>query len=80
MQLKDKYNASRYLHPPTLLFGGGGLVWTARDYMRFCPMLVNKGELQGERILKTETVEMMIRDLCNLQRNYEIKERARAWQ
>ena len=39
--------------------GGGGLVSTASDYMRFCQMLLNGGELEGVRILKKETVELM---------------------
>ena len=39
--------------------GGGALVSTAPDYMRFCQMLLNGGELEGVRILKTETVELM---------------------
>ncbi|MDE0315600.1 MAG: serine hydrolase [Candidatus Poribacteria bacterium] len=39
--------------------GGGGLVSTAADYLRFCQMLLNGGELEGVRILKTETVELM---------------------
>ena len=39
--------------------GGGGLVSTASDYMRFCQMLLNGGELDGVRILKKETVERM---------------------
>ena len=44
---------------PGLLSGGGGLVSTARDYLHFCQMLLNKGELFGNRILKPETVAMM---------------------
>ena len=39
--------------------GGGGLLSTAPDYMRFCQMLLNGGELEGVRILKQETVELM---------------------
>ena len=39
--------------------GGGGLVSTAPDYLRFCQMLLNGGELDGVRILKKETVERM---------------------
>lgn len=50
---------SRYLKKPSLLSGGGGLVSTARDYMRFCQMLLNKGQLDGARLLRSETVEMM---------------------
>jgi len=47
---------------PKFLSAGGGLVSTATDYMRFCLMLANKGELDGKRLLKTETVEEMIRN------------------
>ena len=39
--------------------GGSGLVSTAADYLRFCQMLLNGGELDGVRILKSETVELM---------------------
>ena len=39
--------------------GGGGLVTTGADYLRFCQMLLNGGELDGVRILKKKTVEMM---------------------
>ena len=39
--------------------GGGKLVSTAPDYIRFCQMLLNGGELEGVRILKKETVELM---------------------
>ncbi len=39
--------------------GGGGLVSTAADYMRFSQMLLNGGELEGVRVLDKETVELM---------------------
>ena len=39
--------------------GGGGLVSTAADYMRFCQMLLNGGELDDVRILGKKTVELM---------------------
>jgi CubicO group peptidase (beta-lactamase class C family) len=48
--------------PPKFLSGGGGLVSTAADYMRFCLMLTGEGELGGERLLKAETVSMMTRN------------------
>ena len=48
-----------YLAPPKLFSGGGGLVSTAMDYMRFCQMLLNGGELDGVRVLKAETVRLM---------------------
>jgi CubicO group peptidase (beta-lactamase class C family) len=39
--------------------GGGGAVSTAIDYLRFTTALVNQGELDGARILKPESVELM---------------------
>jgi CubicO group peptidase (beta-lactamase class C family) len=44
---------------PKLFSGGGGLVSTAPDYLRFCQMLLNGGELDGARILKPESVQLM---------------------
>mmetsp|Transcript_21835 Transcript_21835/g.51157 ORF Transcript_21835/g.51157 Transcript_21835/m.51157 type:complete len:520 (-) Transcript_21835:145-1704(-) len=37
----------------------GGMVSTAADYARFCLMLLGKGELEGRRILKPETVDFL---------------------
>lgn len=42
--------------------GGGGLVSTTRDYLRFCQMLLNGGELDGRRILSRKTIELMTTD------------------
>ena len=39
--------------------GGGGLVSTASDYLRFSQMLLNGGELDGVRLLSPKTVELM---------------------
>ncbi len=47
------------LNRPKLLSGGGGLFSTSGDYLRFCQMLLNKGELDGVRLLKPATVETM---------------------
>jgi len=47
---------------PKFLSGGGGLVSTATDYMRFCLMLSGRGELEGVRLLKAKTVEEMTRN------------------
>ena len=45
---------------PTRLFsGGGGLVSTAADYLRFCQMLLGGGELDGVHILSPATVQRM---------------------
>jgi CubicO group peptidase (beta-lactamase class C family) len=48
-----------YTRPPRFEGGGGGLVSTAMDYARFCQMILNRGELDGRRILKPETVDLM---------------------
>jgi hypothetical protein len=45
--------------PTTLFSGGGGLVSTAGDYLRFCQMLLNGGELDGARILSPAIVHRM---------------------
>jgi CubicO group peptidase (beta-lactamase class C family) len=37
----------------------GGLFSTAPDYLRFCQMLLNGGELDGKRYLKPESVKYM---------------------
>ena len=48
-----------YTKAPALPSGGGGLVSTATDYMRFCQMLLNGGALDGERLLSPLTVKLM---------------------
>jgi CubicO group peptidase (beta-lactamase class C family) len=48
-----------FTRPPSMESGGGGLVSTTRDYARFCQMILNKGELDGVRILAPATVELM---------------------
>jgi len=50
------------VQPPTVIspiIGGGGLSSTAGDYIRFVRMLLNGGELDGVRILSTDTVALM---------------------
>jgi hypothetical protein len=48
--------------PAKLFAGGGGLASTAPDYLRFCQMLLNGGELDGRRYLAAETVKRMTTD------------------
>ena len=45
-----------------MLSGGGGLLSTPSDYLRFAQMLLNGGELDGRRVLKRETVDLMMRN------------------
>jgi CubicO group peptidase (beta-lactamase class C family) len=45
--------------PAKLFSGGGGLVSTALDYLRFCQMMLNGGELDGVRVLSLKAVKQM---------------------
>lgn len=57
--LLDDPQKSRFASVPTLHSGGGGVVSTLGDYLRFCQMLLNGGTLDGNRVLGRKTVELM---------------------
>ncbi|HJV43550.1 serine hydrolase domain-containing protein [Caulobacter sp.] len=57
--LQDDPEKSRFLSDPSVKSGGGGLVSTADDYMRFCRMLLNGGELDGARLISPKTIKLM---------------------
>lgn len=57
--LQDDPTKSRYLAPPAFISGGGGLVGTAADYLKFCHMLLSGGSLGGERLLSPRTIALM---------------------
>lgn len=66
LEIGDAPETSAYRKKPKFLTGGGGdlnggggLVSTARDYLRFSQMLLNGGELQGKRLLRAKTVRAM---------------------
>ena len=48
--------------PPATLSGGGGLWGTADDYLRFCHLMLGRGELDGVRLLGSRTVDYMTRN------------------
>jgi len=60
--LQDDPDTSTYLEMPQGPSGGGGLVSTAQDYLRFCEMMRRGGELDGERLLSRKTIELMTRN------------------
>ena len=62
LTLRDDPEKSLFAKPPKFLSGGGGLVSTATDYLRFCQMLLNGGELDGVRLLGPKTIELMTRN------------------
>ena len=57
--VQDDPTSSPYLAPPSFVSGGGGLVSTAADYMRFCQMILNRGALDGRRYVSPKTLELM---------------------
>jgi CubicO group peptidase (beta-lactamase class C family) len=57
--LADDPQRSGYRKEPSFLSGGGGLVSSTADYLRFCEMLLGGGEVDGVRILGRKTVELM---------------------
>lgn len=59
IHLVDAPAASPFSSPDRVPSGGVGLVSTAADYLRFARMLLNQGELDGERLLRPETIQMM---------------------
>ena len=63
--VQDKPQDSPYGRPITFFSGGAGLVSTVIDYMRFSQMLLNKGHLDGIRLLGRKTVEFMTMNHLN---------------
>jgi CubicO group peptidase (beta-lactamase class C family) len=59
MALLEDSKTSPFLNVPSQDSGGGGMVGTAADYLRFAQMLLNGGELDGVRVLSEEAVEEM---------------------
>ena len=59
LALADPGGDSRFLEPAATLSGGGGLVSTAADYLRFMRMLRGRGVLEGARVLGRKSVELM---------------------
>ncbi len=71
---QDDAGKSTYAVPPSLESGGGGMVSTAHDYMRFCAMMLHGGTLDGVQILSPKTVALF--SLNHLPDNRELAEMA----
>jgi len=74
IKLQDDAGNSTYAKPPNLESGGGGLVSTAHDYMRFCRMMLGGGTLDGVQILSPKTVALF--SLNHLPGNQELADMA----
>lgn len=59
LTVMDRPETSDFANEVTLFSGGGGLVSTAMDYMKYSQMMLNGGELNGVRIVGPKTVELM---------------------
>lgn len=59
LKLVDAPAKSHYRKLNGFASGGGGMVSTAADYLRFARMMANYGELDGVRLLGRKTVELM---------------------
>jgi len=59
LTVEDRADSSSFAAPVKMLSGGGGLVSTMDDYLRFARMLLNGGTLEGKRLLSPKTVEFM---------------------
>lgn len=59
MVLQDNSETSSFLEPPSFVSGGGGLVGTVQDYLRFARMIAAGGALDGARIVSPKTLALM---------------------
>jgi CubicO group peptidase (beta-lactamase class C family) len=74
LKVQDDAGKSTYAAPPNLESGGGGLVSTAHDYLRFCRMMLHGGTLDGVQILSPKTVALF--SLNHLPNNLELADMA----
>ena len=58
-EFTNSYDELHYEKDNHAYFGGEGLVSTLEDYAKFCKMLLNGGELQGQRIISKNSIELM---------------------
>ncbi len=59
----DDRARSPFANPEGVAYGGAGLISSARDYARFCEMILNQGALEGARVLSRETMRIATSNL-----------------
>lgn len=62
LEIAELPTESMFINKPSFIKGGGGLVSTTNDYLNLCRMLLNKGVLFDQQILKPETIDLMTKD------------------
>jgi CubicO group peptidase (beta-lactamase class C family) len=58
-EIAEAASTSTYLKKKPFLSGGGGLVGSTTDYLKFCQMILNDGEFDGQRLLSPKSVQLM---------------------
>ena len=58
-EFTNSYDELHYQIDNHAYFGGEGLVSTLEDYAKFCKMLLNDGELNGNRIISQSSIDLM---------------------
>ena len=58
-EFTHSYDELHYQIDNHAYFGGEGLVSTLEDYAKFCKMLLNDGELNGNRIISQSSIDLM---------------------
>lgn len=69
--IEETQRENRYVQEVSLFNGGGGLVSTTYDYLKLCQMILGKGKANGQRILREETVALMLQDHLQEVRKYQ---------
>jgi CubicO group peptidase (beta-lactamase class C family) len=59
MELRDVSTPDEWSRPPAFPSGAGGLLSTVDDFLAFARMLLNKGSIEGHRLLSEQSVELM---------------------
>ena len=67
--LEDDYIKSSYIDIPKSYSGGGGLLSTIDDYMKFCNLLQNKGSIGEENLIGSKTSEFMMSNIFSLKKD-----------
>ncbi len=62
LRVIDDAQDSPFATPGRVASGGGGLLSTAADYLRFCQLMLGRGTLGDVRLLGRKTVELMVAD------------------
>lgn len=69
--ISENQRNNRYTQEVSLYNGGGGLVSTTMDYLKFCQMLLQEGTFNKHTILQKETVQLMLKDHLQEVRKYQ---------